>query len=50
VGRYGSLFVGLWAQPEIFAERNILGEEYLHVKFNFKIVKICENYPTLNMT
>jgi hypothetical protein len=39
VGRIGGLLVGLWAQPEIFAERNILGEECLHVKFNLKIAK-----------
>jgi hypothetical protein len=50
VGRIGGLFVGLWAQPEIFAERNILGEEYLHVKFDLIIAKMCENFPTLNMT
>jgi hypothetical protein len=32
---------GLRVQHEIFAERNILGEEYLHVKFNFKIATMC---------
>jgi hypothetical protein len=41
---------GLRAQPEIFAERNVLSEEYLHVKFNLKIAKMCEIFPTLNMT
>jgi hypothetical protein len=50
VGRIGGLLVGLWAQPEIFAERNILGEECLHVKFNLKIAKNVSNFPTLNMT
>jgi hypothetical protein len=47
VGRIDGLFVGLWAQPEIFAERNILGEEYLRVKFNSKIAKVCGNFPHL---
>jgi hypothetical protein len=41
---------GLRAQPKIFVERNILGEEYLHVKFNLKIEKMCEIFPKLNMT
>jgi hypothetical protein len=41
---------GLRAQHEIFAERNIHGEEHLHVKFNLKIAKMCEIFPTLNMT
>jgi hypothetical protein len=41
---------GLRAQSKIFAERNILGEEYLHVKFNLKIEKMCEIFSTLNMT
>jgi hypothetical protein len=38
---------GLRAQHEIFAERNILGEEYLHVKFNLKIAKKCEIFQHL---
>jgi hypothetical protein len=41
---------GLRAQHEIFAERNILGEEYLHMKLNLKIAKKCEIFPILNMT
>jgi hypothetical protein len=49
VGRISGLFVGLWAQPEIFAERNILGEKYLHVKFNLKIAKNVFSLMSLPM-
>jgi hypothetical protein len=45
-----SSICGLRAELEFFAERNIHSKEYLHVKFNLKIVKMCESFPTLNMT
>jgi hypothetical protein len=40
---------GLRAHPKFFTERNIYHKKYIFIKFNLKIAKMCETFPTLNM-